>query len=338
MNYISGNRAFYCLLIVGVLAASTVWVQAQHYPAGSEGIKCGSLPAPGFYVKDYNSFYVYDKVSIAGNSPAEGFTQFDYTQAPRLIWITDWGFLGANYGAAIRIPFVYQQFTHDVPQYPPGTGPGSGVFPAPSSYSRTTDNHFGLADIQIEPIILSWQLKHFDINTSYSFWVPTGDYNKLNYPFYNLGQGYWTHSFSFGITWYPDPDRTWAVSLLNHYDINTAQYSTLVNAAGGSVVSEDTTLGNIYTLEWAISKTIVKDVDVGVTGYYQQQVTDTENPGGFGPTYYDERIHVAGIGPEVCLTVPQWGLSASLRYAYEFSAMDHPEGHLINLSITKSIW
>ena len=50
------------LLIAGLLALPNL-VQAQptaHYVPGAEGIKAASLPPPGFYVRDYNSFYYSD--------------------------------------------------------------------------------------------------------------------------------------------------------------------------------------------------------------------------------------------------------------------------------------
>ena len=195
----------------------------------------------------------------------------------------------------------------------------------------------GLADIQVEPVLLSWHLKRFDISTGYSFWAPTGDYDKNRLYFDNIGAGYWTHSVRLGITWYPDSEKTWAISLLNHYDFNTEQYRTVIadSSAPFGLGSIGTTLGNIYTLEWSVSKKI-SNVNVGVTGYYQQQVTDTEGPAPNGPTYKNERIHVAGIGPEINVSSVKWGLNGSLRYAYEFSAMDHPQGHLISLNLTKS--
>jgi hypothetical protein len=128
--------------------------------------------------------------------------------------------------------------------------------------------------------------------------------------------------------------------LLNHYDINTGQYSSLVNVPTSpshpiGVASETTSLGNIDTLEWAVSKAI-GNLDFGLTGYYQQQVTATQGPTFNGPTWQGERIHVAGIGPEIGYAFPQWGLDASLRYAYEFTAMDHSQGNLITLTVTKS--
>jgi hypothetical protein len=115
------------------------------------------------------------------------------------------------------------------------------------------------------------------------------------------------------------------------------QRSLVVNpAAPRGAVSEDSTLGDIYTLEWAIGKSVIKDFDVGLTGYYQQQVTRTEGLIFNGPTWDGGKVQVAGIGPEIEATIPDWGLTASLRYAYEFTAMDHFQGNLINFTVTKS--
>jgi len=358
----TSHSCIYQFLATSFLLAVTLQLRAQHYPAGSEGIKAGSLPAPGFYVEDYNSFYFFNHTPGFGGqlNLLEG---FNYVQSPRLMWMTDLKILGADVGMAVRVPIAYKQITHrvtaatagggtgQIPGGSPGSYPGQ-TFPPLGSFpgqggplpgtSPFTETQFGLADIEIQPVLLSWHLKHFDFSAGYSFWAPTGDTDFKNRFFVdNLGAGYWTHSFMLGITWYPDAEKTWAVSVLNHYDINTAQYSSLVTVTVSpshplGIASEDTTLGDIYTLEWAVSKTVIKGVDVGLTGYYQQQVTDTEGPTFNGPTWQNERIHVAGIGPEVGVTLPKWGLSASLRYAYEFSAMDHPQGNLITLTIGKS--
>ena len=332
-------------LAIVFLLGITAKLHAQHYPAGSEGIKGASLPPPGFYFEDYNSFYYSDRTPGfdgqlehtfgSGGQVKPGFDLFTYTQAPRLLWMTGWKFLGADYGMAVRIPFVYKKHDQTVPTVLERVA-GIPVGPAVTSV-----NKFGLGDIQIEPLILSWHLKRFDIVTGYSIWAPTGEYDHNTLFLLNLGNGYWTHMFTLGATWYPDAEKTWAISLLNRYEINMAQYSDLYNVPVSpshplGIGSLSTTPGDIYTLEWAVSKTVVKGVDVGLTGYYQQQVTDTEGPTTYGPTYFSERVHVAGIGPEIEASYPQWGLTASLRYAYEFSAMDHPQGNLITLTVIKS--
>jgi hypothetical protein len=305
-------------LVLTAICLPAIEIFAQHYPAGSEGIKDASLPLPGFYIKDYNSFYYAGEMPGFNRQFEKGFNAFTYTQAPRLIWMTPWRFLGADYGVAMRLPFAYKQATHRV-------ATSTGGFPS-GSVEMAADQ-FGLADMQIEPLIFSWHLKHFDIISGYSLWVPTGDYNKKRFFLLNLGNGDWTHMFTLGATWYPNEEKTWAISLLNRYEINTVQYSDLYGAG----VRRDTTPGDDYTLEWALSKTIRKNVDVGITGYYQQQMTDTQ-----GPTFMDARFHVAGIGPEVVVAFPKLGLDASLRYAYEFASKDHPQGHLTTLSLTKS--
>jgi hypothetical protein len=302
------------LILSGCLLCLAIPAKAQHYPAGSEGIKGASLPPPGFYFEDYNSFYYSDRTPGFGGQ-LEHYDQFNYVQAPRLIWMTGWKFIGADYGMAIKAPLIYKEFKRV--------------------------SHFGLSDVQIEPLILSWHLKRFDFVTGYSFWAPTGNYDKNELFLFNLGDGYWTHTFTLGVTWYPDKKKAWAISLLNHYEINTEQYRSLVNvppspSAPLGIASFGTTLGDIYTLEWAVSKTFVKGMDIGLTGYYQQQVTGTQGPTFNGPTWQNERVHVAGIGPEVKADFPKWGLSTSLRYAYEFTAMDHPQGNLITLTVTKS--
>ena len=47
-------------LVVAGLVAVPALLQAQptaHYAPGTEGIKAATLPPPGIYVRDYNSFY-----------------------------------------------------------------------------------------------------------------------------------------------------------------------------------------------------------------------------------------------------------------------------------------
>ena len=240
---------FVCqFMAITFLLAAPVDLRAQHYPAGSEGVKAGSLPPPGFYVKDYNSFYFFNQTPGFGGqlNLLEG---FNYVQSPRLMWMTDLKILGADFGMAVRVPIAYKQITHrvtaatggggtgQIPGGSPGSYPGQtfpplgsfpgqgGPLPGTSPFTKT---QFGLADIEIQPVLLSWHLSRFDFSTGYSFWAPTGDSDFKNRFFVdNLGAGYWTHSFMLGITWYPDAEKTWAVSVLNHYDINTAQYSGL---------------------------------------------------------------------------------------------------------------
>lgn len=290
------STQFSILLACGVLAGATsvlaqsVPVVAGHYPAGAEGIKGASLPPPGFYFRDYNMFYSADTFK-------DGPPRFDidaYINAPRLIWMTDKQIFGANYGMDIIVPFGYMDWS---------------VMGNDSHYS-------GVGDIQIEPLLLSWKFTQFDLAAGYAIWTPTGDYEPDRPDM--ISKGFWSHMLTLGGTWYPDKEKTWAMSLLNRYEFCYEQEET------------DTDPGQVFTTEWGLSKSLMPTVDVGFIGYYQQQVT--EDSGSMATDQLDRKI---GAGPEISLFCPKLVLFTSIRYAYEFEAVERPEGDLVTLTLTK---
>jgi hypothetical protein len=286
-------------IILGILlAAALAWpaiAPAQtHYPAGVEGLKAASLPPPGLYFRDYNYFYWSDHLD---NGP-ENFNLFAYIQAPRLVWISDFKLLGAFYGADVLVPFAYQSLR-------------AGGF---------DESSFGLADIFVEPVTLSWHPKQFDLAVGYGFWAPSGNCSRPESPNpVAPGKGFWTHMLTAGATWYPDEAKTWSVSLLNRYEFNQENTYT------------DITPGQYLTMEWGIGKTFEKFYEFGFVGYYQQQTTAASA----GADSDNARQWVVGLGPEISITIPKIALIASARYLYEVGAHDRPQGHTANLTLTK---
>ena len=266
----------------------------SHYPIGAEGIKGADLPPTGFYVRDYNYFYVADKV----DGLPVNMDIFAYVQAPKLVWMTPWSFLGVNYGMDMIIPFVYKDVSAPF---------GNGY-------------QFNLGDIYFSPLVLAKHFKQFDVAGAYGIYAPSGNFDAstaLNY-LTSPGGGYWSHMFTLGAVWYPDEKKTWAVSLLNRYEINTEQDQTHV------------TPGNMLSMEWGISKSVVKGVDVGLVGYYQQETTEDS-----GPHAATALSHVVGIGPEVSVMWEKIGLISTLRYEYEVDAKDRVQGQTVVLTLTK---
>lgn len=321
-------------LTIATLFSIAFQLHAQHYQAGGEDIKADLSPTSGFTAEDDNTFYYADKATGTWGALSD-FSEFNYIQTPRLAWFSNWKILGANYGAALRVPIAYKQmpFVVNPPPPPLGSFPGQ---PIPTTSSKVTAREFGLTDIEIQPVILSWQLKHFDIMAGYSIWAPTGDHDVNTLALIRLGQDCWTHMFTLGTTWYPDTEKRWAFSLLTRYEISTEQFLQSVPTSSTTSVSQYDTPGDTFTLEWAASKTVIDHIDVGLSGYYQQQVTDTETPASISNSYLNHLVDVAGIGPEIGVTVPKWGLAASLRYAYEFTSNDRPEGNQITLTLRKT--
>ncbi len=281
------------LLLCGFMAAAG-FVQSQtHYPAGVEGIKGSSLPPPGFYFRDYNYTYVANGFK---NGPPE-FDLVANVQAPRLIWITGQKLLGGFYGMDVIVPFAYQDLDM--------TGPFRG-------------SDFGLADVFVEPITLSWHLKQYDFSFGYGFWAPSGDFKAID-PV-SPGKGFWTHMLTGGITIYPDKEKTWSISALNRYEFNQERKETGI------------TPGQYWTLEWGLAKTLRKSIDLGLAGYVQTQVNMAKGSGAA-----NTKDHVVGIGPEVTFPIASLGLSTSIRYLRETGGSYRPQGNVFNVIFTKRL-
>jgi hypothetical protein len=285
------------LLLAASLAALPGILQAQpsaHYVPGSEGIKGASLPPPGVYVRDYNYFYWAGQFNDPSGNDAHvpNADVFTYANIPRVIWITDTKLLGGNIGVDALLPLVDQHVK-------------AGGFDSST---------FGIGDLFAEGT-LSWHPKQFDFAIGSGVWAPTGDSGKP--PTTRVGAGFWTFMQTAGVTWYIDEDKTWAVSALNRYEFSTEQRDT------------DVIPGQTYTLEWGVSKSLCKESDIGVVGYYQQQV----NPNNGSP--YSSRSSVAAVGPEVSFMFPKQMFFVSIRYNYEFMAESRAQGNAITLTLTK---
>ena len=287
-----------------LLAASLVTLpgilQAQpsaHYVPGSEGVKGASLPPPGVYFRDYNYFYWAGQVNDSSGRKAgppnvpPNFETFTYANIPRVLWITDTKLLGGYLGVDGLLPLVNQHVGYE-------------------GYDSTT---FGIGDFFGEGT-LSWHIKQFDFAIGSGVWAPTGD-SGVPHTTTRVGAGFWTFMQTAGATWYIDEGKTWAVSALNRYEFNTEQRDAHY------------TPGDAYTLEWGVSKTVAKVVDLGVVGYYQQQVTGSSNE--------DPLNRVAAVGPEVSVAFPKQMFFVSLRYNYEFMAESRAQGNAVTLTLTK---
>ena len=279
------------LLVLGALLLAVPALVAVQPPLG------GHYPAGSEGIKAASLpppgvyFKDYNQFYFAedyDNGPPN-FKVFAYVNAPRLIWITDFKILGGYYGMDALIPIGYMDVT-----------------------AGGQDDRFSVGDLCVEPITLSWHTKQFDVAVAYAVWAPVGCHDHMA----DLGKGFWSHMLTAGATWYLDAEKTWALSALNRYEIHHEHEDF------------DITPGNTWTIEWGLSKSLTKTVDVGVVGYYQAQVTN-DDPGS------GSKDHVVGIGPEISAFCPKLGLFTSLRYLREFDAKDRSEGNNIVLTLTK---
>lgn len=292
------SRVGLCALVFGLLPTLASAQSTAHYVPGTEGIKGATLPPPGFYLRDYNLAYTSSRLNDnkGDEIPGSDFSSFVYAQVPRLVWISDKQILGGFLGVDGLWPMVYQDVSVNTP---------GGPF---------DQDRFSLGDPFVEAT-LSWHLKQFDFSVGVGEWFPAGAHDAP--PTTKAGLGYWGTMFTAGLTWYPDAEKTWAISLLNRYEIN------------GENTDTDITPGDAWTLEWGVSKAVSKTIDLGVVGYYQEQITKDDGAGAS-----NTRDRVAAIGPEISIAIPEKSTFLSLRYLYEFMAEDRAQGHTITFTLT----
>ena len=303
--------AILCLIWLSFNVSAQLPVDGTHYFVGINGIKGGALPPTGVYFRDDNLFY-YGSSELLSD-----YKTYVYAQAPQVMWMTPWSVLGINYGMAAMVPVVFRDVSY------------KEAFALPSGYRFTSwegGNRFGIGDIELQPLLMAYHLKHFDFMGGYALWLPTGIYHDSSGV--NLGDGTWTHMITLGGVWYPDDEKSWAVSVLNHYEFNSqlpGQRASTTFPGGGSGLIYENNSCSTYSLEAAISKTVWKKTDIGVVGYYQEQF-DARGEG----------FKVAAIGPEIRTEIPAWGLSATFRDEYEIYIDNHPRGNMLDLAFTKT--
>ena len=267
----------------------------DHYTSGVEGLKPATLPPPGFYWKMYNVFYNAELRDGSGHRQYHPVTgekmEVDlFGWVNRFIWVTDTKILGADLGFDVIIPMLYTNI---------------GAF---------ADHRFGLGDIMIEPFILAWHDKHYDLYVTPGVFIPSGrfDADRPSSP----GKDYWTFIMSGGGTFYFDEERTWHAGISLRYEIHTKQHDT------------DYTRGNDFSFEWGVGKTVGGTTDIGIAGFCQWKITDDSG------VPDDESERKFGIGPEITTTIPDWKLIVSLRSLWEFGGRNQPQGNMTTLALT----
>jgi hypothetical protein len=78
---------------------------------------------------------------------------------------------------------------------------------------------FGLGDMYLQPVWLTWNKKKLSVTFSYGIWLPIGKYSA-NSP-ENVGLGYWSHNIRFASRY--KPSAPWAFTGALTYEISSQQ-------------------------------------------------------------------------------------------------------------------
>jgi hypothetical protein len=262
-----------------------------HYPNGAEDFMVGALPPPGTYFINYLSWYSAD--SFRDDNGDKLFDDFDLdvvANTLRLVHVTDYKFLGANWAVHAFLPLVNVDVSRRIA--PP--------------FDRESDSRFGLGDIIIDPFILGWHGKNWHLITGLDIYVPTGAYDKNDLA--NIGRNYWTFEPVVAFTYLSDGGFEVSAKLM--YAFNTENNDT--NYQSGQEFHMDYTLG-YHTGPWSL----------GIGGYYYQQTTDDELN---SRTFMDGfRGRAFAIGPQV--KYDYQNMAFTLKYQAETNVENRPDGN-----------
>jgi len=290
-----------CLPAMGQIAQPL----GNHYTPGIEGLEGGSLPPPGFYTRNYFYSYQADRVTNGqGAREPIGFQTMVFAIAPRLLYITPYKILGADYGCSIVLPFVYDH--------------------TKISAFDLDQSRVGLADIYVEPLDLSWHLPQADFLVTAGVYTPTGTFSTSNES--SLGSGFWTQMTTAGATFYADKERAWHLSLLDRLEFSSRQEQTGLTPGNGELV------------EWGLGHSVdfTKEaggiLDIGPTGYVTWQYTPTTSDND-SLNHHEEQA--VAFGGEASWFMPAEGWIFSLRGEHDFITRYHPQGDTMTLTITK---
>ena len=280
------------LLLVTALATVGSPAQAQQLiMLGQYGLLGGTTPPPGVYVGGFGYNLNTDELKTPDGSALHGpeFNQWVFGLVAEVV--TPWKVIGADYGAAVAVPWA--NIRMDFPRL--GFDHSTGV---------------GLSQLWVVPVMLGWHLPRADLTVHYAFYPPTGNYSPGASN--NTALGMWTNEFSARGTYYFDQDRRWHASLSAFYDINGKKQDTdytqgnpltLMGGAGGNY-------GDGWYFGWA-----------GIVGYAQWQLTSTTGSDVPLPVA-NNKTQIYAVGPEI--TTLEGALT--LRYEWQFGGRFSTQG------------
>jgi hypothetical protein len=297
----------------------------------------GISPAPGFVFTEYLSYYTADKLKDNHGrtlSLARDGVKLEqssaYASGNSILWVSNFKILGGFYGARFVVPVERLN-----------TIMNALTFFGPRHLSQGAG---GVGDIYFDPFMLSWHQKQglFHITTGVDITAPTGSYNERR--MICVGRNLWTFTPAFQFTvfvpWYPKI----SVGMRIDYSFNTTNDDFIINPATAVKIGNPfltgmkthITPGQEFHFDFGIGYSLTKldaahQVNVGVVGYYYQQVNDDKT--GYGNIEKD-RGRVFGIGPGVWYNHKKWNIG--LQGFVETGAKNRTQGWFGLSTITYS--
>lgn len=221
--------------------------------------------------------------------------------------VSNYKILGANWGAALLIPFASNKIDGNL------------------VYSKSS---IAFSDIYVQPVQLGWHVKQADFVAGYALYIPTGKYSVGGSD--NSGLGQLVNEFSGGGTVYFDAKKSFNFSTLLSYSIN------------GKKKDSDIKTGSQLSIEGGLGKTIMKKVEgsplpmifnFGIVYYMQYKVTSDQIPIGDIAVFNGKKDRIYGLGLEGNVFLPKIHSSIGVRWLDELGASNRFQGNTFFITL-----
>jgi hypothetical protein len=293
------------LLFVCICLPAAAQYKGDDIP-GSLGLQSGTQAPPGIYVG--NLLWIYPTSTVKdshGNTINQRGSLTSTLDGIVLSGVTNWKFLGANYGASVIIPFISNRLQFD---------------------SLNVNTGMAFTDMIVSPVQLGWHRKRADFLAAYNIYIPTGRYSAGGTD--NTGLGMVGNEFSVGSTLFLDDEKRWSLSGNFALEFHTDKRGTDINV--GDMATVQGGLGKAYYHK--VDGPIPMIMNLGVDYYAQFKITG-DSGSDIPPALRGFQDRVFGIGPEFNIYFPKPRLTLLARYEPEFAARTRSQGQTIVFTI-----
>ena len=306
------------------------------YLLGSKGPMAGFLPPPGTYVLDYEYFYTgnasgraAEGVALNRLGPPRTTTGAELTleaninvdgraiySMPSVLWIAPQEVSGGHVGVGLIVPIGWKRVDADVDAL--------ATLSLPIGITLQRGRRFDIEDSSSnfgDPIpnaVIGWHRGNWYWNIGGLLNVPIGEYEKENIA--NIGFGRWAFDATAAVTWL-DPSTGFEASSAAGFTFN------------GENPETDYRTGTEFHAEFALMQHFSRQLSLGVSGYYYEQVTGDS---GAGAVLGSFKGRVTAVGPSATYTfqLGKLPLATGLRWYREFDTENRLEGDAVFLSAT----
>lgn len=302
--------ALFAVLLLSAYLPLVAQQKGQYLP-GQFGLNSGVMPETGFTYANITVNYFADTLNNSNGNTTPSTGSYN-------LW-------------AIENIFIYEPNFNVLG----GKMVFSAIAPTFANGSVTEENlgfqagGFGVADIFIQPLTLSWRFSRADVWVGDGFVAPTGRYTPGASD--NIGSGYWGNQIMSGTTFYITKNKGTSANLFTDWE----QHGTKDTSTSASDRFHEHP-GGTFTMEWGLGQVIPLDkqftklFQAGVVGYDQWQVSDNGGLTSAGlPARLIPYYSSHAIGFQTNFIMPAKNLNFYFKFEPEYSAKARVEGRTI---------